>query len=533
MPLKQFSGATHLQSAHVAGEWRFALPGLFEVRLDVRSTDAERLQSIYGLAPALILAAGVRLYAVLRFPFLHDEPRLADGLHAIMGYGPSQPVVGPWPQSLLFGAPLAGGMQNITPLWWWLEYAMLRLWPGHEALALRLPPLVFGLIGLVLFFRLARGIFAPPIPALLVWLLAVHDIYLWLGTKAQFVETAIFVAALIVARTLLVARGRWGSFAAGALAATLAMAYFFIKGLMLAAHALAVGAAQVLLRSGSEPRLRAVWGPIAGRLSLALLIGAPLIAWLVAAQRYIDTNYQVRIGDIGYFRSIVDVVGALTLGYGQAAHRGQTGPPWTALLYYTHADAWPTTTFLCLWIVAGFGLAAWTLWIGRRAGRGTRWHVALYIVIVTILGLAPALWKGIAGERFHMPYFVAALLAIGLTLEQLWLGRHRVWGLFIALVGLYVGAMLSWADWVGAKWQPGAPLSVAVLIGLLAGGGYALAPSRPGGASRRRLIVIGVVAAGVVLSLVRGPLDWGLTAPYSPEPSNGVLQTVEARYHPN
>lgn len=533
MPLKQLSGATHWQSAQLIAGWHLALPGLFEVRLDVRSTDAERLQSIYGLLPALTLAAGVRLYAVLRFPFLHDEPRLADGLHAIMGYGPSQSVVGAWPQSFLFGAPLAGGMQNVTPLWWWLEYAVLRLWPGHDALALRLPPLVFGLSGLVLFFGLARRIFEPPIPALLVWWLAVHDIYLWLGTKAQFVETAVFVAALVVARALLVARGRWGSFAAASLAATLATAYFFVKGLMLAAHALAVGAVQVLFPPGRERRLHEGWDLIAGRFLLAILIGAPLIAWLVAAQRYIGTNYQVRIGDIGYFRSILGVVNALTLGYGQAAHHGQTGPPWTALLYYTHADAWPTSTFLSLWIVAGCGLAASTLWAGRRGGRGTRWHVALYVVMVTILGLAPVLWKGIAGERFHMPYFVAALLASGLTLEQLWLGRHRGWGLFLLLVGLYVGAMLSWADWVGGKWQPGAPMSIAVAIGLLAGGGYVLAPSAPAGTGWRRLIVLGVVAAGVVLSLVRGPLDWGLTAAYSPEPSNGVLQTVEARYHPN
>ncbi|MBI3763176.1 MAG: hypothetical protein HY260_15120 [Chloroflexi bacterium] len=461
-------------------QWQLALADLLEFRFEVRVADSEHSQTIFGLLPALVLAAGLRLYAVLRFPFLHDEPRLADGLHGIMGYGPSATVVGSWPGSFFFGGPLAGGAQNITPLWWWLDFAVLRVWPGNETLALRLPTFAFGLIGIVLFYGLARELFAPPIPALLTWLLAVDDIYLWLGTKAQFVEPAIFVAALIVAHALLVWRNRWAAFVAAGLAATAALGYFLLKGLMLTAHALAVGAAQAIWPRGDGWRFD--WGLILRRAVVGVAIGLPLVGWLLAAQMYIDSNYQVRIGDVGYFHSIAKIVLALTLGYGTVAHAGQTGSPATALLYYSHADAWPTTTFLALWIVAGFGWAVWTLYARRDESRETRWHVALYIVIVIILGLAPVISKSVAGERFHMPYFAAALLAVGLVLEQLW---------------------------QGAK-------------------GYALSRS----VHLRRLIVLGVIIAGVALSLVRGPLDWGLTAPYSPEPYNGILQLVEAKYHP-
>jgi hypothetical protein len=252
-----------------------------------------------------------------------------------------------------------------------------------------------------------------------------------------------------------------------------------------------------------------------------------LAGWLLAAQAYIDKNYQIRVGDIGYFRRIVDVLGALTFGFGETAHVGLTGPPKTALLYYTHADAWPTSTFLAPLILLGLGLAVWALAAQWRESRGTRWQTALYVAVVIPLGLAPVVWKGAAGERFHMTYFAAALLAAGLALEELWRARRWQWGLFLAGLGLYVGVMLSWAGWFAGRLQPGAPLAAAAALGVAAGAGYTLA--RPAG---RRWIVTGVVAAGIALSLMRGPLHWGLSAPYSPEPYNGVLEVVEATYHP-
>ncbi|MBI3360188.1 MAG: hypothetical protein HY023_03665, partial [Chloroflexi bacterium] len=114
------------------------------------------------------------------------------------------------------------------------------------------------------------------------------------------------------------------------------------------------------------------------------------------------------------------------------------------------------------------------------------------------------------------------------VVERLWSAVIGKWGIVVGLVGLWVGVHLSWANWLAWDWRPGAPLVVVAALGLLAGGGYWLTRS----VVARRLIVLGVFSAGIILSLIRGPLDWGLTAPYSPEPYNGILQKVELKYHP-
>ncbi|MBI3762881.1 MAG: hypothetical protein HY260_13615, partial [Chloroflexi bacterium] len=291
---------------------RVALGDFLELNLRVRSADDARLQTIFGFWPAFLVAFALRLVGLFKFPFLDEEDRMMRvAVNGLFGYGP-QSGQAPFWENLLFRTPLSNS-QAITPLWWWTEY-VARLVVKDETLSARLPALLTGLIGLALFYWLARQLFPFPIPALLAWLLAVHDVFLWVGTKAQYVESFIFALSVLIAWALLVAQGKWRPFVVAVLASTTAMGFFLLKGMTLTFNALAVGVAQTALLRGGGRRLN--FETIVQRAIFAGLIVTPLAVWLLAAQAYITAHYQVRVAELGYFRGIADILYALTFGYG-------------------------------------------------------------------------------------------------------------------------------------------------------------------------------------------------------------------------
>tara|TARA_B100001964_G_scaffold215278_1_gene253552 strand:+ start:132 stop:2090 length:1959 start_codon:yes stop_codon:yes gene_type:complete len=486
------------------------------------------------LAVALLLGTWIRVRGAVVYPFLADEPRITQsGVRDMLGIGPDRHL-GTGLATQVFGVPLRNG-QFLAPLWWWMQTGVLQLIPSHDDILYRgtdtrlyrLLPLVWGVVGLAAFYRLAAGVFRRPIPALVTLLLSAHDLHSYMSSKAQYTETVLFFATILMAFVLVRPRagvkGRW-MLACGAV---LALAVFLAKGIALAIVMLVVMTMKLIPSSqlrNSRARLRGVGGDM----RILLIAMLPLFAWWVGAEWFFRTH-PVRVSDLGYFGHLLDPVLTLTLGYGEQVKSFTTGPWYWALLVYSQADIWPSLTFLALPIAVGCGIAV----VGIMQG-GWRRSMYIYIVVAIVLQLGVQLNKGVDGGRYHMLYLPASLLAAGLFFEWLWFRAEarlpgRLWGAAgIILIGAYVYFMFGWQHWLTTWVLPGRWGSNALLGGLAAGLLYLFGR----GSSLRQWGVLGVAVLGVCISLGRGPLHWGMFAYEEPGSINPHRRAIEALYHP-
>ena len=483
---------------------------------------------------ALLLGTWMRAHGAVAYPFLADETRITQsGVRDVLGMGPDLHL-GTGLTTQLFGVPLRNG-QFLAPMWWWMQASVLQLIPGHDDILYqgadtklyRLLPLVWGIVGMAAFYRLAAGLFPRPIPGLVTLLLSANDVHSYMSSKAQYTETVLFVAAILMALVLVRPRagrkGRW-MLACGVV---LALSVFLVKGIALMVVMLVV----MTVKCFAYPRHRAKRADlrsVGGDMRILLIALVPLFSWWAGAEWFFRTH-SVRVSDLGYFGHLLDAVLALTLEYGEQVKSFTTGPWYWALLVYSQADIWPTLSFLALPIAVGCGIAI----VGVMKG-GRRRSMYIYIVVAIALQLGLQLNKGVDGGRYHMLYLPASLLAAGLFFEWLWFCAEtrmpgRLWGATgIMLVGAYVYVMLGWQHWLTAWVFPGRWGTVALLGGLAAGTLYMLG----WGPAMRRWGVLGVVGLGVCVSLVRGPLHWGMFVYEEPGSINPHRREIEALYHP-
>jgi len=500
------------------------------------STDKLRCSrlSMAMLAVALLLGTWMRVRGVVVYPFLADEPHITQsGVRDMLGIGPDRHL-GTGLTTQVFGVPLRNG-QFLAPLWWWMQTGVLQLIPGHDDILYRgddtklyrLLPLVWGVVGLAVFYRLAAGVLRRPIPALVTLLLSVHDLHSYMSSKAQYPSPVQFVATILIA--LVLVRSRVGVKGCWMLACgvVLSLSVSLAKGIALVIVMLVVMTLK-LVASPKPRRLPANLRSVGVDIRIFLIALLPLFAWWVGAEWFFSTH-SVRVADLGYFGHLLDPVLALTLGYGEQFKSFTTGPWYWALLVYSHADIWPTLSFMALPMAVGCGIAA----VGAAQG-GRRRSMYIYIVVAIALQLGVQLNKGVDGGRYHMLYLPASLLASGLFFEWLWFRAEarlssRLWGTAgIILVGIYVYVMFGWQQWMTAWVLPGRWGSIALLGGLAAGLVYLLGR----GSSLRQWSVLGVAGLGVCLSLVRGPLHWGMFAYEEPGSINPHRREVEALHHP-
>ena len=486
------------------------------------------------LAVALLLGTWMRIHGAVAYPFLADEPRITQsGVRDMLGMGPDRHL-GTGLITQVFGVPLRNG-QFLAPLWWWMQSGLIQLIPGHGDILYRgddtglyrVLPLVWGMVGMAAFYRLAAGLFPVPIPALITLLLGAHDLHGYMSSKAQYTETVLFFAtilmALVLVRPQVGMKGYW-MLASGAV---LSLAVFLVKGIALIVVMLVVMTVKRFV-SPKPITKRAGLRIVRGDMLILLIVLLPLLVWWMGAEWFFRTH-PVRVSDLGYFGHLLDPVIALTLGYGEQVKSFTTGPWYWALLVYSHADIWPTLSFLALPMAAGCVIAV----VGVMQG-GRRRSMYIYILVAIVLQLGVQLNKGVDGGRYHMLYLPASLLGAGLFFEWLWISAdarlvRRLWGAIgIILVGAYMYVMLGWQHWLTAWVLPGRWGTIVMLGGLAAGLLYLFGR----GPSLRHSAVIVVAGMGVCLSLVRGPLHWGMFAYEEPGSINPHRREIEALYHP-
>jgi hypothetical protein len=118
-------------------------------------------------AAVLALAAVLRLPGVWRFPLEQDE------LYTV------------WESRLLWDVPLEPGI-DARPLYFLLQHGLSRLFPGDGAAVLRAAPLVFGLLGVWLAWRVGRRVVGPHAGVLAAFLVAVSPWHLHASGMARY-----------------------------------------------------------------------------------------------------------------------------------------------------------------------------------------------------------------------------------------------------------------------------------------------------------------------------------------------------------
>ena len=496
-------------------------------------------KSTYFAVVCLFVAFGlgtwVRVRGVFHYPYLADEPRITQsGTRDMLGIGPDRHL-GTGLLTKTFGVPLRNG-QFLAPLWWLMQTSLVELIPGHEEILYkgtdtklyRVVPLVWGILGIAVFYRLAVEILPRPVPELMTLLLSTNDLHVYISSKSQYVETVLFVATLFIAYVLV--RGKWslkhvwiisgGTF--------LALAVFLVKGIAIVCVIPIVTIVNLLSKETDNP-LVDLFRNIAGKWHILLAAFLPLMLWWLGAEWFFQTN-TVRVSDLGYFSHLWEPVLALTIGYGDQVKSFTTGPWYWALLVYSHGDIWPTLTFMAVPICIGFSTACTRLVRG-----GQRFYIYAYIVVAIVLQIGVQLIKGIDGARYHMIYLPASLLAAGLYFELLWFRTKAntqgrlLCAISIFVIGAYLYLMLGWKHWLNEWVSPGRWGTIMLLVNTSAALFYFFGTSY----WVRRMFVVAVVFSGVCLSIFRGPLHWGLFVYEEPSNINNHRNEIEEYYHPD
>ena len=118
---------------------------------------------IICLFAAFFMGTWIRVRGVVDFPFLADEAYITqNGVRDMFGVGPDQHLDSGW-MTQVFGVPLRNG-QFLGPLWWWMQSSVFELIPGNDQILFvgadnklyRILPLIWGILGIAVFYRLAK-----------------------------------------------------------------------------------------------------------------------------------------------------------------------------------------------------------------------------------------------------------------------------------------------------------------------------------------------------------------------------------------
>lgn len=481
-----------------------------------------RLPLFIIVAGALWLGLWVRVHGALHYPFNADEiVVIQNGVRDMYGIGPDRHLGTNW-ATLVFGVPLRNS-HSLAPLWWWLQAGTRFISPANETLIFRVLPVALGVLGVALFYRVAAPVLGGLVAALLTGLLSTNDVFVYVSSKSQFFDLLPFVLVMLMARPLLMPAAAARDYWIAALATTAAFATSLVRAMVLTAGVALAGAMAVYWAAPRLPAMRAV-ARQTGRILLALL---PVALWWAGTEWFFQHN-PVRVYDLGYYGHFRDALLAL-LGYGPRPYPQPflTGPGYWAFLVYTHADLYPAFTFAALPILFGCALAT----VRLLRGPGARAPFYIYLLLSIGLPLAAQAAKGLDAARLHMVYLFSAYLAAGLWLE--WLlqpasQRMRALGtLTLLATGSFTYSMLGWQDWPSTWTLPGRSGTLLLLATVVAAGLYWRAA-----AAMRPWAVSPLLGAALLLSLVRGPLQWGMFAYEEPGSVNPHRREIEQQLHP-
>ncbi|HAJ05969.1 MAG TPA: hypothetical protein DCL76_05400 [Chloroflexi bacterium] len=482
-----------------------------------------------------LLGVFIRVRSAIHFPFLADESYITqNGVRDMFGVGPDSHLDSGW-STRVFGVPLRNG-QFLGPLWWWMQVSVFELIPNNDQILFmgadtkvyRILPFVWGIIGIAVFYRIVRKFFLFPVPEIMTCLLSVADLHVFLSVKAQYAETILFVATIMIAYVIVQNKYTVKHLWFLLLGMYLSLLVFLPKGIAIVSVVVVMIILQVFYQNYDKPFKRFV-RKLQTNWITVLLVFSPMFIWWLGAERFFQSN-NVRVSDLGYYSHFWEPILALTMGYGDQVKTFTTGPWYWPLLVYTHADIWPTYTFLAMPMCYGIIIS-----ITRLVKKNKSTSLYLYVIVAIFMQVSLQIWKGVDGARYHMIYFPACLLASSLYFQYLWTNTQtfknaRIMGsISMFCMCLYVYFMLGWKLWLSDWVMPGRWGTVVLIIGFWSPLLFWIGKS----CWVRRFGVLMVFCVGVCLSIVRGPLHWGMFAYEEPGNINTFREQIETIYHSN
>ncbi len=343
----------------------------------------------------ILLGVGYRLWLTVSLPVGYDEV-------FVMGVGLDE--MADSTRALAIEVPITRS-SAVTPLWWWLQYAFVKMAGGLSLWALRILPALLGIVTLPLAYVLARRAYGRRIALVFLALVSLSDILSFTNGRGEFAESAMMI--FLIAGVCLMGRRR-STFARGIVWLALLMTSLgkglLIVGLMVAGE-LAITAR---IRTHRGQRIRS--------LSAGLVIAVlPVLAYLLWANSYFTQTGLIHheATDAG---NVFELITKLTLGYAQVKEH-VTGSVWEAVTVYSDFTVWPATMISGIFLVVGLLWALAKLATLRLRPRSRRDQAMLGLAAWTLVGALVVIGRGTLGARFHLLYLPPAWM-----LTAMWLG---------------------------------------------------------------------------------------------------------------
>ncbi len=304
---------------------------------------------------------------------------------------------------------------GITPLWWWLEYALTGGGRSISLLTLRIAPVLLGALTLLVGYRLCSTYWGRPTAVVFTAWLALSDVLTFTNSRSDFAES-LSVLLLIPIVCLI---GRPGAVVVRGLCLLGLLMTGFGKGIFAVGLMVLAEVVVLLVRRFSMPKCASTIeilpelkpaspGPVRSLIMSLGIAVLPTGVYLLAAALYFAPVGSIH-HDAVEAEGLIDLIYQITLNYPETkAHA--TGGPMDAALIWLNFDAWPVQLLSVPVIAIAILLTVRKWWAGGVSGQSRRDTAMLGLLVWVLCGAVVVISRGTAGARFHLMYLPALWL---------------------------------------------------------------------------------------------------------------------------
>lgn len=459
----------------------------------------------------VVVGAGYRVWLTAVLPAGYDE---------VYGISLGMEDALESPGAALFQVPLTRS-SAITPLWWWVEYAAVAAMGGVSLIAIRIVPILLGVLLPPLAFFATRRSLGRRAALIYAALIALSENVAVVNSRADFFESL----ALVFAVPLAAAVGESG-FARprrvwflGLLGCGLLMTFLGKGAFILILFLCAKLALMLVVPAARVRRLTRL-------AAFALVAVVPTVGYLALASSRFPEGIDHH--EVGHAGGVTDLITKLTIEYPRTkAH--VTGTPRDAAQLFLDFDVWPIAAMTAVPILAAIFATLVEVTTGGLRVRGRRRALRIGLAVWTVLGVWFVVGRGATGARFHLLYLPAAWALLAMSVDRLLCRSGRSATAALVAVGIASVAFLAlsagWTDWTEAKWSAAKAVPIALSGALTAGVVVRALRSRRW---RARVAPPVLMLAWVLANGIAGPFTWAAYTRAEPGYGTAELAALDA-----
>ena len=304
---------------------------------------------------------------------------------------------------------------GITPLWWWLEYALTGGGRAISLLTLRIAPVVLGVLILLVGYRVCSTCWGRSTAVVFTAWLALSDVLTFTNSRSDFSES-LSVLLLIPIVCLI---GRPGAVVVRGLCLLGLLMTGFGKGIFAVGLMVLAESVVLMVRRFSMPKCALMIdmpreltptspGPVRSLIISLVIAVVPTGVYLLTVALYFAPTGSIH-HDAVEAEGLFDLLYQITLNYPETkAH--VTGGPLDAALIWMNFDAWPVQMLSVPVIAIAILFTVRKWWAGRIGGQSCRNTAMFGLMVWALCGAVVVISRGTAGARFHLMYLPALWL---------------------------------------------------------------------------------------------------------------------------